>query len=121
MTKDGQWSIEELVALTEEVQEGEIVYSDKTFPFQWCELTESEEPKTKILPQNATESERAEWYTTVGNERIVAMIEKANSKNPDGKTLSAETWLKLPATLRYNITSVILNVKQEGAENFTIG
>jgi len=120
MTKE-QWTIEELVALTEEVQQGEIEYNGKSFPFQWCELTESEEPKTKILPQNATEAEKAEWYTIVGNERIVAMIEKANGKNPDDKTIGAESWLKLPATLRYNITSVILNVKQEGAENFTIG
>ena len=120
MTKE-QWTIEELVALTEEVQQGEIEYNGKSFPFQWCELTESEEPKSKILPPNATEIEKSEWYTTVGNERIVAMVEKANDKNPDGKSLTADSWYKLPATLRYQITSNILGVKQEGAENFTIG
>ena len=116
-----KWSIEELIALTEEVQQGEVEYSDRVFPFQWCELTESEEPKTKVLPPNATETEKAEWYTIVGNERIVAMVEKANDKNPDGKTLTEETWYKLPATLRYQITSIILGVKQEAVENFTIG
>ena len=39
------WSIDELLELTETVQEDELEYKGKSIRFQWCELSESEEPK----------------------------------------------------------------------------
>ena len=42
------WTIEELVAMTETVQNAEIEYAGKVLPIQWCELTESEEPKMNL-------------------------------------------------------------------------
>ena len=39
------WTIEELVALADEVQNGEVEYRGKTVNFQFCELTEAEDPK----------------------------------------------------------------------------
>ena len=48
------------------------------------------------------------------------MIEKANDKNPDDATLSAETWSALPTTLRYQIANKILGVEGEVKENFTL-
>ena len=35
------WSIDELVSLTDEVQEREIEFREKLVKFQWCELAES--------------------------------------------------------------------------------
>jgi hypothetical protein len=116
-----QWSIEELVALVDEVQEGEVTYLGKNFNFQWCELTEAEEPKVNFLSPDATDAEKGEWYGKVGTERIIAMISKANDKNPDGITVSGELWNKLPATLRYNITGFILGVKEDNKANFISG
>ena len=120
MTEE-KWSIEELIALVEEVQSGEITYLNKVFPFQWCELTEAEEPKVSFLSPTATDAKKAEWYSKVGNERIVAMLEKANAKNPDGASVTSKTWHKLPATLRYSMTSHILNVKEGTEANFITG
>lgn len=118
---DEKWSIDELVALVEEVQTGEVTYSNKSFSFQWCELTEAEEPKVKILSPNASEDEKADWYAKVGNEKIIAMIEKANGKNPDGISITGDTWSKLPATLRYSVTALILDVKEDSRANFING
>ena len=39
------WSMDELLSITEKVQETEIEYANKYLKIQWCELTESEEPK----------------------------------------------------------------------------
>ena len=80
------WTIEELVALTEEVQKGEVEYKDKKFIFQYCELTEAEEPKVTMLEENASPEQKNEFYTKVGTERILAMVKKANDKNPKGTT-----------------------------------
>ena len=38
------WSMEDLIALTDEVQTAELDYKGKTVNIQWCELIESEEP-----------------------------------------------------------------------------
>ena len=115
------WTIEELVALTEEVQKGEVEYKDKKFIFQYCELTEAEEPKVTMLEENASPEQKNEFYTKVGTERILAMVKKANDKNPKGTTLDEELWYNLPATLRYTISTEILSLKDELAENFTSG
>ena len=122
MTEDANvWTIEELVKLTDQVQTGKVTYRGKDFHFQFCELAEKEEPNLKALPETATEQEKQDWATEAGIERILAMIKKANDKNPDGITLTSENWSSVPVTLRYQITSEILSYQQEVTENFTTG
>ena len=122
MTEDANvWTIEELVELTDQVQTGKVTYRGKDFHFQFCELAEKEEPNLKALPETATEQEKQDWATEAGIERILAMIKKANDKNPDGITLTSENWSSVPVTLRYQITSEILSYQQEVTENFTTG
>ena len=86
--EDSVWSIDDLVALTDEVQEGKCEYRGKTFRYQYCELTEKEEPKTLPIDDNASDEDKADWYAKVGAERILAMINKANQKNPEGTSLT---------------------------------
>ena len=73
------------------------------------------------MDESATEDEKNEFYTKVGTERILAMISKANDKNPDGITLTADNWANLPTTLRFTISSDILSLKEEVAANFING
>ena len=119
--EDSVWSIEDLVALTDKVQKGECEYRGKTFRYQYCELTEKEEPKTLPIDDNASEDDKADWYAKVGAERIIAMIKKANDKNPEDITLTDENWSKLPITLRYNVMSDILSISKEDTQNFPTG
>ena len=98
-----------------------VKYRGKEFHFQFCELTEQEEPQLKALADNATAQEKQDWATETGTERILAMIEKANKKNPDGITLTSENWSSVPVTLRYQITSDVLSFQQEITENFITG
>ena len=49
------------------------------------------------------------------------MIEKANTKNPEGVTITSDNWSDIPLTLRYLVTSEILAYQQEATENFTTG
>jgi len=122
MTKeDSVWSIEDLVALTDKVQKGECEYRGKTFRYQYCELTEKEEPKTLPIDDNASDEQKADWYTKVGSDRILAMIKKANDKSPDSITLTDDNWDKLPITLRYNVMSEILSISKEDTANFPTG
>jgi len=122
MTKEESvWSIEDLVALTDKVQKGECEYRGKTFRYQYCELTEKEEPKTLPIDDNASEDDKADWYAKVGAERIIAMIKKANDKEPEGITLTDENWSKLPITLRYSVMSDILSISKEDTQNFPTG
>ena len=114
------WSMEELVALTDEVQTDEIDYRGKLVKFQFCELTESEEPKFKNLGPDITEDEKMAVYQELGSERCLRMILKANEKNPDGATLGEEHWSGLPTTLRYAIANKIMGVEGAVKENFTI-
>ena len=119
MTEKETWSMEELVALTDEVQIDEVVFRDKLVEFQFCELVEAEEPKLK--PQDGmSEEEKMGYYQELGSQRVFKMIEKANEKNPDGPCISGEQWTLLPTTLRYQVTNKILGVEQEVKENFTI-
>mgnify|MGYP003660390080 FL=1 len=111
--------MEELVALTDEVQISEVIFRDKLVEFQFCELIEKEEPKLK--PQdNMSEEEKMGYYQELGSARVFRMIAKATEKNPDGPCISEEQWNLLPTTLRYQITNQILGVEQEVKENFTI-
>ena len=119
--EDSVWSIDDLVALTDEVQEGKCDYRGKTFRYQYCELTEKEEPKTLPIDDNASDEDKADWYAKGGAERILAMINKANQKNPEGISLTEENWEKLPITLRYSVMSDILSISKEDTANFPTG
>jgi len=102
------WTIDELVALTDKVQNGETEYNGKSFPFQYCELTEAEEPKLKLPSAGATEEETNEAYKEIGQGRILAMILKANGKNPDGASITEENWSLIPSTVRWGVSNFIL-------------
>jgi hypothetical protein len=121
MPEKNTWTIEELVALTDKVQNGTVEFRGKPFEFQFCELSEKEEPKLKALPDNATETEKNDWYAQIGNDRILAMITKANAKSPDTASLTPENWAELPITLRFSITSEILSLREDVAGNFSSG
>jgi|TARA_R110002012_G_scaffold107538_1_gene249498 hypothetical protein len=113
------WSMDELVALTDEVQISEVVFREKVVEFQFCELVEKEEPKIKSQDR-MTEDEKMGYFQELGSERVFKMITKANEKNPDGPCISEEQWKLLPTTLRYQITNKILGVESEVKENFTL-
>ncbi len=108
MTENEVWSIDELVALTDEVQTGTTEYNGKDFAFQYCELTEGEEPKLKFPAEGASQDEQNEAYKEIGQTRILAMLLKANDKNPDGITITKENWSKIPSTVRWGISNYIL-------------
>lgn len=118
MTEKKIWSMDELMALTDEVQIGEVSFRGGIVEFQFCELTEKEEPKITMLPDEAPEEEKMGLYQEIGSKRVYRMLEKANEKNPDGPVVSAEQWSGLPTTLRYAITNEILGAEQETKEDF---
>ena len=111
--------MDELVALTDEVQEEEVEFRDKVVQFQFCELTEKEEPKFTGMSESLSEEDKMAKYQELGIKRCLKMLEKANDKNPDGPTIGAEHWESLPTTLRYAISNKILGVEADVAENFT--
>jgi len=114
MTKETEmWTIEELVQMTEEVQSTDLDWQGKKLNIQWCELVEAEEPKMAIPSDDTPEEEQTEYYKKMAGERIIAMIVKANDKNPEGITLTPENWGSLPTTLRWNISSTILGTQSE--------
>ena len=122
MSKEKEtWTMESLIALTDEIQNEEIEFRNKTLSIQFCELTEEEEPKVMFKDDFESEEERMEWYQELGTSRVIAMIKKANSKNPEGATLNEESWSKLPTTLRYQVSNVILGMETQAKENFTMG
>ena len=118
---DSVWTIEELVALTDEIQTAEIDFRGRPFQIQFCELVEGEEPKLLPLDQSASEEEQSEWYQKVGSERILRMIKKASEKDPEAVKISADQYALLPATLRYQIISKVLNLEQQVKEDFQVG
>ena len=112
------WTIDELVGITEKVQTDSITYLEKELPIQWCDLVESEEPKVDLaVVDSAEEGEKQEIFAKFGAERVLAMIEKANGKNPEGATITRESWPKLPATVRWTLSGRVLGQKDTG-ENF---
>jgi len=112
------WTIDELVALTDDVQQSEVEYKGKSLAFQYCELTESEEPKFGKIGDGMTEDAKFDLYAKLGSQRVLGMILKANEKNPDGATVNKDSWPMLPTTLRYMISNEIMGVQDEAAENF---
>ena len=116
--KKNTWTIEELIALTDEVQTGEIDFQGKSLKFQWCELTEAEEPKVKLPAGEMSTEETNKAYQDIATARVLEMIEKANTKRPAKRTLVREAWDKLPSTIRWNVSSVIIGGSQEVGTNF---
>ena len=121
MTEEKQkeiWTIDELVELTEKVQKDSVNYMEKELPIQWCDLVESEEPKVDLAAvDSADEGKKQEIFAKFGTERVLAMIEKANEKNPEGATITRDSWEKIPATIRWQLSGTILGNKDTG-ENF---
>jgi hypothetical protein len=112
------WTIDELVELTEKVQTDSITYLEKELPIQWCDLVESEEPKVDLAAvDSADESTKQELFAKFGTERVLAMIEKANKKNPEGASITRDSWDKIPATIRWQLSGTVLGNKDTG-ENF---
>ena len=109
-TKEKQyWSVDELVEMTEQVQEGELEYKGKVVKFQWCELAESEEPKVLVFDDDMSEEDKQEKYMEMGKERTSLMMSKADKKNPDGPSL-ASAWSKIPSTLKYKVTNEMMGI-----------
>ena len=109
------WTIDQLVELTEKVQTDSINYMDKELPIQWCDLVESEEPKVDLASIDAAdEGQKQEIFAQFGTERVLAMVEKANKKNPKGATITRESWEKIPATIRWQLSGSVLGNKDTG-------
>ena len=114
------WTIDELVALTETVPSAEIEYAGKLLPVQWCELTESEEPKMGAPAEDAHPDDVQEHYKEIAQLRVGKMIAKANTMNPDNINLTEESWVKLPTTIRWQVSGKILG-GGESSEDFITG
>jgi len=109
------WTIDELVELTEKVQTDSITYLDKELPIQWCDLVESEEPKVDLASIDAAdETQKQEIFAQFGTQRVLAMVEKANKKNPEGISITRESWDKIPATIRWQLSGSVLGNKDTG-------
>jgi len=102
------WTIDELVELTELVQSEELKYSGKTLNIQWCELTEAEEPKMSMPDESMTDDEKNSHYAKIAGNRVLAMITKANDKNPDGAFINDGSWSKLPTSLRWKVSNMVM-------------
>ena len=121
MTEEKMWTMDDLMSLTDKVQNEEIEYRGKFLNIQFCELTEEEEPKVMFKDDFESEEERMNYYQELGTSRVLAMITKANTKNSEDVTITEESWAKLPTTLRYQISNVILGMENQAKENFTMG
>jgi len=114
MTEEKEmWSMEDLIALTDEVQTETVEYKGKNVTIQWCELVESEEPKMVIPDESAPEEEKNAYYSSLANEKVLRMIAKANEKNPEGSAIEKEVWSKLPTTLKYKISAKVMGTETE--------
>ena len=115
MENKEMWTIEELVSLTNTVQSAEIEYQGKLLPIQWCELTESEEPKISMPAEGEDETQH---YAEIASHRMLAMLKKANELNPEAKTLDEESWHMLPTTLRWTISNTVMATKESAESDF---
>ena len=105
--------MDDLIALTDKVQTEELEYKGKSIKIQWCELVESEEPKMNIPSEDTPEDEKNEYYTQLATEKIHRMIEKANEKNPEGAFLTTDVWSKLPTTLKYKVSALVMGTETD--------
>jgi len=110
MTEEKEyWSLDELVALTETVQEIEIEHQGKFIKLRWCELVESEEPKFE-MDESLDDASKNQMYMDLGKERCLAMLNKAAKKTPDEETVTKELWEQLPSTLKYKMQNTMMGV-----------
>jgi len=100
------------------VQIDEVVFREGIVEFQFCELTESEEPKLLAVSEDLPEEEKMGMYQEIGSQRVLKMIQKANKKNPEGPVITAEHWGLLPTTLRYTVANKILGVEELAQSSF---
>lgn len=107
------WSMDDLIALTDEVQSEDLDYKGKSMTIQWCELVESEEPKMMIPDEDQSEEDKNAYYSELANKKILRMIEKANGKNPDGVFINKEMWGKLPTSLKYRVSAKVMGTESE--------
>jgi len=118
MAEKKVWSMDQLVALTDEVQISEVVFRGGIVEFQYCELTEEEEPKLVGISEDLPEEEKMGLYQEIGSQRVMKMIEKANEKNPEGPIIKGDEWKLLPTTLRYSISNTILGAEETAETSF---
>ena len=111
MDEKQYWSMDELLSLTETVQEAEIDYQGKMIKVSWCELTESEEPKVLTVDDSLSEPEKNEQYLKLAKERVSKMMAKAQEKQPDESVISLKTYELLPASAKFTISNKILGVE----------
>lgn len=104
------WTVDELESLTETVQETELEYQGKHIKVAWCELTESEEPKTLAVDETLTEEERNQLYLDLARERVAAMMGKAQERQPNKEVLPIAVFDKLPTTIKFLISNKVLGV-----------
>ena len=102
------WSMEEIVSITETIQEGEIEYNGKYLKLHWCELTEAEEPKLVLPSDDLPEEEKTKLYINMAADRVKQSISKADEKDPDGATIDINEWEKIPTTLRFAIHNKVI-------------
>ena len=101
--------MDELESLTETVQNAEIEHQGKYVKVQWCELTESEEPKYN-LDDDMSEEDKQQMYVDMGKDRCFRMVTKANERNPDFDGITPEVWEKVPSTLKYKLQNTMMGV-----------
>ena len=78
MTEEKMWTMDDLMSLTDKVQNEEIEYRGKFLNIQFCELTEEEEPTGAFRDDFETEEARMSHYQELGTKRVLLMIDKAN-------------------------------------------
>ena len=63
--------------------------------------------------EDASEEDKNLHYAKLASNRVLAMIFKANTKNPEGKVLDDKIWDKLPTTLRWRISNTLLKTGEQ--------
>ena len=71
-------------------------------------MTEGEEPKLELPPEDASDDDKNAVYQKVGLSRIKTMVDKANKKNPEGASITNENWDKIPSSVRWGISQAVL-------------
>jgi len=110
------WTIDELVKLTNTIQIGKVEYNGKEVPLQWCELTESEEPKMLMPNEESSEEEKTAHFSKLASVRVMAMINKANHMEDKTVFITDDNWDKFPSTLRWRISNKILQSEETKAD-----
>ena len=107
------WSMDDLIALTDEIQTEELEYKGKSLQIQWCELVEAEEPKMSIPSDDTPDDEKNDYYAQLASDKVQKMIKKANEKNPEGTFLTADIWSKLPTSLKYKVSAKVMGTETD--------